>query len=73
MALAIGAYSVGVAPTRTSEQLVAAYVELVALVRRDHPEYLRDDDFDVLAAATTQPASFFRNRVVSNLQQQSVA
>ena len=66
--LAIGEYSVGVAPARTCEQLISAYLELVSLVRRDHPEYFRDEDFESLARATTQEASFFRNRVVSRLQ-----
>ena len=67
-ALAIGEYSVGVAPARTCEQLISAYLELVALVRRDHPEYFRDADFDSLAASTGQEASFFRNSVLAQLQ-----
>lgn len=72
-ALAIGRYSVGLAPSRTCEQLVGAYLELVAMVRRDYPEYFRDEDFDALAEATTRDASFFRNQVVAQLQAVRVA
>jgi len=71
--LAIGEYSVGLAPTRTCDQLVIAYLELVALVRRDHPDYLRDADFQALADATTQEPAFFRNRVLAELHASRVA
>ena len=72
-ALAIGEYSVGLAPSRSCDQLVSAYLELVGLVRADHPEYFRDEDFDALANATTRDASYFRNQVVSQLQPARVA
>lgn len=71
--LSIGAYSVGVAPARTCEELVAAYIELVFLVRQDFPEYFRDEDFDALASATAQDVSYFRNRVVADLKTARVA
>ncbi len=66
-ALAIGEYSVGLAPSRTCDQLVAAYLELVGMVRNDYPEYFREEDFDALARATAHDSSFFRNQVVSRL------
>ena len=72
-ALAIGEYSIGLAPSRTCEQLVAAYLELVGIVRRDHPEYFREQDFDALASATAKDAPYFRNQVVSQLQSARVA
>ncbi len=71
--LAIGEYSVGLAPSRTSEHLVEAYIELVTLVRRDNPDYLRDEDFETLAGSTGLEAKFLRNRVTSQLQSLSVA
>jgi len=71
--LSIGRYSVGLAPSRTSEHLVEAYIELVKLVRRDNPEYLRDDDFEVLSASTGLEAGFLRNRVLSQLESLRVA
>jgi hypothetical protein len=70
--LSIGEYSVGLAPTRTAEQLVLAYLELVSLVRQDHPEYLRDDDLDTLVEATSLERSFIQNRVRSHLAQARV-
>jgi len=51
--LSIGEYSVGLAPARTSEQLVLAYLELISLVRQDHPEYLLDNR--TLARARASP------------------
>ena len=72
-ALAIGEYSVGLAPSRTCEQLVAAYLELVSMVRRDHPEYFREGDFAALAAGTARDSSFFRNRAVAQFQTADVA
>ncbi len=72
-ALAIGEYSVGLAPSRTCEQLVSAYLELVTMVRRDHPEYFREEDFDALATATTRDADFFHNQVLSQLEPVRVA
>lgn len=71
--LSIGEYSVGLAPSRTSEQLVEAYVELVSLVRRDHPEYLRDEDIEILAISTGLDAGFLRNRVNSQIADLRVA
>ena len=71
--LSIGEYSVGLAPSRTSEQLVEAYLELVGLVRRDNPEYLRDEDFAVLADSTGLELAFLRNRVTSQLETLRVA
>lgn len=65
--LSIGEYSVGLAPSRSSEQLVEAYLELISLVRNDHPEYLRDEDIDTLVQATHLERSFVTNRVNSHL------
>lgn len=65
--LSIGEYSVGLAPSRSSEQVVQAYLELVSLVRRDHPEYLRDDDIDTLVTATGLDRTFVQNRVKTHL------
>lgn len=66
--LSIGSYSVGLAPTRTGEQLIEAYLELIALVRRDRPEYLRDGDIDTLATETRLDRSFIKNRVANHLK-----
>ena len=71
--LSIGEYSVGLAPSRTAEQLVLAYLELISLVRAAHPEYLRDDDLDRLAEATTLDRSFIQNRVRTLLADASVS
>ncbi len=65
--LSIGSYSVGLAPTRTGEQLVEAYLELITLVRRDRPEYLRDGDIATLAAETKLDHAFIKNRVANHL------
>jgi len=65
--LSVGEYSVGLAPSRSSEQLVEAYLELISLVRSDHPEYFRDDDIDALVAATHLERSFITNRVHAHL------
>ncbi len=65
--LSIGEYSVGLAPSRSSEQLVEAYLELISLVRDDHPEYLRDEDIDTLVESTHLERSFVTNRVNSHL------
>ncbi len=65
--LSIGSHSVGLAPTRTGEQLVEAYLELITLVRRDRPEYLRDEDIDVLARETKFDPPFIKNRVKNHL------
>ncbi len=71
--LSIGEYSVGLAPARTSEQLVLAYLELITLVRQDHPEYLRDEDIDTLVEATQLERSFITNRVNTHLATLGVA
>ena len=71
--LSIGSYSVGLPPSRTGEQIVAAYLDLVQLVRRDRPEYLRDEDFAVLAEETNLDATFIKNRVKTHLAADTVA
>ncbi len=71
--LSIGEYSVGLAPARTNEQLVLAYLELITLVRQDHPEYLRDEDIDTLVEATQLERSFITNRVNTHLATLSIA
>lgn len=71
--LSIGEYSVGLAPGRTGEQLVLAYLELVSLVREDHPEYLRHEDVDTLVNATHLDRAFIQNRVNNHLPSLSAA
>ncbi|MFT7474076.1 MAG: hypothetical protein ACI81L_000992 [Verrucomicrobiales bacterium] len=71
--LAIGEYSVGLAPARTSEQLVLAYLELISLVREDHPEYVREEDIDTLVEATSLAPAFIQNRVSTHLASTSIA
>lgn len=71
--LSIGEYSVGLAPSRSSEQVLQAYLELVSLVRHDHPEYLRDDDIDTLVDATHLERAFVQNRVKSHLASAKLA
>lgn len=71
--LSIGEYSVGLAPSRSSEQVVQAYLELISLVRRDHPEYLRDDDVDTLVNATGLDRTFVQNRVKTHLDSARLA
>jgi hypothetical protein len=61
--LSIGQYSVGLAPSRTSEQLVEAYLELISLVRHDQPEYFREEDIDTMVEATHLDRTFIQNRV----------
>ncbi len=70
--LSIGRHSVGLAPSRTGEQVVEAYLELISLVRRDRPEYLRDEDINVLATETKLDAPFIMNRVQRHLSAFSV-
>ena len=72
-ALSIGEYSVGLAPARCSEQLVAAYLELISIVRRDHPDYLRDEDVDTLTSATGMERAFVANRVKCHIDGVSLA
>lgn len=71
--LSIGEYSVGLAPSRTGEDLVRAYLELIGLVRADEPEYLRDEDIDALVEATRLDRNFVQNRVTNHLSQTSLA
>ena len=71
--LSIGEYSVGLAPSRTSEQLVLAYLELITLVREDDPEYLRDEDIDTLMRVTKLDRSFITNRVQVHLSTLRIA
>jgi len=71
--LSIGEYSVGLAPSRTSEQLVLAYLELITLVRSDDPEYLREADIDTLVEATHLDRAFVQNRVTTHLSTLSAA
>lgn len=70
--LSIGRYSVGLAPSRTNEQLVQAYLELISLVRQDQPEYLRDEDIDTMVEATHLERSFIENRVTTHLATQRI-
>ncbi len=65
--LSIGQYSVGFPPTRTGEQIVEAYLELVTLIRAIGPDDVRVDDFDMLAATTGLDRSFIENRVYAHL------
>ena len=70
--LSIGRHSVGLAPSRTGEQVVEAYLELITLVRQDRPEYLRDEDIHVLARETKLDPLFIMNRVRRHLSAQTV-
>lgn len=70
--LSIGRHSVGLAPSRTGEQVVEAYLELISLVRKDRPEYLRDEDINVLANETKLDPPFIMNRVRRHLSSPSV-
>lgn len=71
--LSIGHHSVGLAPTRTGEQIVEAYLELISLARQDHPEYLRDEDIHVLAQETRLDPTFIMNRVRKHMSAYTVA
>lgn len=71
--LSIGSYSVGLPPSRTGEQIIAAYIDLVTLVRRDKPKYLRDEDFIVLSNETNLDCAFIKNRVKTHLANEAVA
>ncbi len=65
--LAIGRHSVGIPPTRTGEQVVEAYLDLISLARQGQPEYFREADVSVLARETNLDAGYIRNRVLSHL------
>ena len=73
MDLSIGSYSVGLAPSRTCEDIVVGYLELLALVRQDYPEYLRDADIDTLVETTHLDRTFILNRVSNHLSQPALA
>lgn len=47
--------------------MVEAYLDLITLVRRDDPDYLRDDDIATLAESTGLEFDFILNRVNSHL------
>ena len=61
--LSIGEYSVGLAPCRTGEQVLAGYLDLIALVRADYPEEVRDEDLDTLVTHTGMERRFIETRV----------
>jgi len=69
--LSIGAHSVGFPPSRTGEQVVEAYIELIRLIRAIGPEDIRTDDFATLADVTGLERSFIQNRVTSQLSTRS--
>lgn len=66
-ALSVGRYSVGIPMTRTCEQLVEAYVELIEMLRDSRPEYLRSEDIDLIVAETGFDRTFIENRVNDRL------
>ena len=65
--LSIGQYSVGFPPTRTGEQIIEAYLELITLVRVVEPEDVRLEDLAKLACTTGLDESFIQNRVLAHL------
>ena len=65
--LSIGRHSVGLPPTRTGDQLVEGYLDLISRVRESRPEYFREEDIGLLATETNFDRSYIRNRVVSHL------
>ncbi len=66
-ALSVGRTSVGFPLSRTSENVIEAYLELIGLLREDRPEDLRAADIDTLVDATGLERSFITNRVASQL------
>ncbi len=70
--LSIGGHSVGLPPTRSGDQLVEAYLDLISRVRKTRPEYFREEDIDLLAVETRLEDSYIRNRVVSHLAGSSI-
>jgi len=70
--LSIGRYSVGLPPSRTCEQVIEGYLDLITLVRRDRPEYLRDEDIEILATETNLDPGFIMNRVRNHLASISI-
>ena len=71
-ALCVGRVSVGFPMSRTSEQVIEAYLELIGLLRSDRAEDLRAADIDVLVAETGLERSFITNRVASQLSSNRV-
>lgn len=65
--LSIGGHSVGLPPTRTGDQLVEGYLDLISRVRQSRPEYFREEDIGLLATKSNLDHSYIRNRVVSHL------
>jgi hypothetical protein len=53
--------------SRTSEQVIEAYLELIGMLRADRPEDLRAADIDVLVNETGLERSFITNRVASQM------
>ncbi len=66
-ALCVGRVSVGFPMSRTSEQVIEAYLELIGMLRADRPEDLRAADIDVLVNETGLERSFITNRVASQM------
>lgn len=66
-ALSVGRYSVGVPMTRTGEQLVEAYLELIEMLREERPEQMRSEDIDAIVAETGLDRTFIENRVSDHL------
>lgn len=65
--LSIGSRSIGLPPSRTSEQIIQAYLELVSQLRQDRGYQFRSDDIEVLAQETRLDRSFIEKRVRSHL------
>ena len=65
--LSIGQHSVGFPPTRTGEQVIEAYLELMTLIRAMGPDDVRMDDVCVLARTTGLDESVVLNRVITHL------
>lgn len=72
-ALSVGEHSVGLPRARTRDQVVEAYLELIELVRDQHPEHFRDEDIVVLASETGLEREFIENRVRSHLDRSRTA
>lgn len=67
VALCVGEHSVGFPPSRTRDQVIEAYLELVTLVREERPDRLRDEDIVILSTETGLDEAFIRNRVETHL------
>jgi len=53
--------------TRTGEQLVEAYLELIEMLREERPEQMRSEDIDAIVAETGLDRTFIENRVSDHL------